>query len=83
MARTMIEQKEKVVCWMHQVEGINDILKLDNHIVVCPVAFGVFCHTQKRQEMETCPVSVVVCLRCPGSLLLPLDKHIVGLLIKY
>ncbi len=41
MSRTVIEQKHEVDSWMYHLEDVNGILKLQDHVVVGPVAFAI------------------------------------------
>ena len=50
MASTVVEQEDEVVCWMHHFEEVNDILKLEHHVVVCPISFAVLNVLKEEKE---------------------------------
>lgn len=57
----MVKQEDKVVCWMDYLKDVNDIVKLEHHVVVCPISFMVlflFEEEEKEWRLVRCKWSV-------------------------
>jgi hypothetical protein len=46
----VVKKKNKVKCWMHDPQDINCILKLDDRVMVCPIALPVLSILEEEEE---------------------------------
>jgi hypothetical protein len=57
MSRTVIGQKHEVDSWLYHLEDVNGVLKLQEHIVVGPVALAILTYSKKTRNGNLLQVS--------------------------